>query len=100
MSGGHFNYNGYIYFQVEEFANQLEKDIANNNIPDEYGYSSAYNNEVIDYLKFQVSKIRQMAETMRAIDYLYSGDHGEDSFLKVIQDLEKKSKSKKSKKRF
>jgi len=89
MSGGHFNYSGYIYFQVEEFADQLEKDIANNNTPDEYGYCPGYNNEVIAYLKSQVSKIRQMAETMRAIDYLYSGDHGEDSFMEIVNKIEK-----------
>lgn len=87
MSGGHFNYSGYIYFQVEEFADQLEKDIKNNNIPNEYGYCPNYSPEVIKYLKSQVSKIRKMAKAMKDIDYLYSGDHGEDSFLEIVKKI-------------
>jgi hypothetical protein len=27
MSGGHFNENGYIYFKVEQFADELESAI-------------------------------------------------------------------------
>ena len=33
--------------------------------------------------------MRKMAEIMRHIDYLYSGDHGEDSFMVRVKEVEK-----------
>jgi hypothetical protein len=33
--------------------------------------------------------MRKMAEIMRHIDYLYSGDHGEDSFMYRVKEVEK-----------
>jgi hypothetical protein len=35
MSGGHFG--DYCYFQVSQFARDLEEEILNNNKEDEYG---------------------------------------------------------------
>ena len=89
MSGGHFNSNGYIYFQVQDFADDLEKEIQNNNIKDEYGWCPSFNEETLAYLKKQVTLIRKMAKVMKEIDYLYSGDHGQDSFMEIIKNLEK-----------
>ena len=48
--------------------------------------------EVIEYLKEQLPKLRKMSEIMRHIDYLYSGDHGDDSFMKRVQEVEEKYK--------
>lgn len=91
MSGGHFNGNGYIYYQVNQFADELENDIDNNNRPNEYGSAINLNEEVLSYLKSKLPEIRKMADIMRAIDYLYSGDHGEDSFLRIVKELENKN---------
>ena len=88
MSGGHFNNNGYIYYQVHQFADELENDILNNAKPDEYQYAPNFSAETICYLKDRLPEIRKMSEIMRAIDYLYSGDHGEDSFFKAISKIE------------
>ena len=88
MSGGHFN--GYIYHQVSQFAYELEEEIQNNNKPDEYGYVKDYAPEVIEYLEEQVHFIHKMADIMRHIDYLYSGDHGEDSFMNRVMEVERK----------
>ena len=33
--------------------------------------------------------MRKMAEIMRHVDYLYSGDHGEDSFMYRVKEVEK-----------
>jgi uncharacterized protein (DUF1015 family) len=90
MSGGNFNDNGYIYYQVNQFADELENAIQNNHKKNDYGYASEYNEEVIAYLKSKLPEIRKVSEIMRAIDYLYSGDHGEDSFIQIIKSLEKK----------
>ena len=90
MSGGHFNDNGYIYHQVSQFAYELENEIQNNNVKDEYGYASNYNPEVIEYLEDQVHFLHKMADIMRHIDYLYSGDHGPDTFMKKVMEVERK----------
>jgi hypothetical protein len=93
MSGGHFNDNRYIYYEVGQFANELEEEILHNGKAgtdgDHSNYYSDYNEEVIGYLKEQVPKLRKMEEIMRAIDYLYSGDYSEDSFMNRIEELNK-----------
>ena len=88
MSGGHFG--DYDYFKVYQFADELEVDIDNNGKPDEYGWKSNHDPEVIDCLQAQLPKLRKMAEIMRHIDYLYSGDHGDDYFLKYVNEVEEK----------
>ena len=40
MSGGHFNENGYIYFRVEQFADELESAIDFNEDDEEGGGTS------------------------------------------------------------
>jgi hypothetical protein len=80
MSGGHFNGSGYVYYQVSQFADELENEIERNMEKDEYGYRREYSKETLDILKSQINNIRRTAEIMRHVDYLYSGDHGEDSF--------------------
>lgn len=88
MSGGHFNGNGYIYYQVHQFADELENDIENNDREDEYGYRRSLNSQTLDVLKKHVPEINKIAKIMKAIDYLYSGDYGEDSFLEAVKKIE------------
>jgi hypothetical protein len=88
MSGGKFNDNGYVYYKVQQFADELQNLIDNNTVPDEYGYYPEYNEEVIHALREQVPQINRIARIMKAIDYLYSGDHGEDSFLREMKRVE------------
>ena len=88
MSGGHFNDNGYIYYQVMQFADELESDIRRNAIKDEYGWAHNLNDEAIAYLKSKIAEIRRVAAIMKEIDYLYSGDHAEDSFLESVKKIE------------
>jgi len=90
MSGGHFNNCGYEYYRVGQFADELEEEIENNFTEDDWGYHKGYSEDVINYLKEQLPKLRKMSEIMRHIDYLYSGDHGEDSFLSRVQEVEEK----------
>lgn len=88
MSGGHFNHNSYIYYQVHQFADELENEIENNERPNEYDYCPGYSPEVLEILSHQVAKINKIAKVMKAIDYLYSGDYGEDSFLEAMKKIE------------
>ena len=90
MSGGHFNDNDYVYYKVAQFADELEQEIASNNTVNEYGDKYNFDPDVINYLEAQIPKLRKMAEIMRAVDYLYSGDHGDDSFLLLVKEVEAK----------
>ena len=90
MSGGHFG--DYDYYKVSQFADELEVEIENNGKPDEYGWKSNHDPDVIDVLQEQLPKLRKMAEIMKACDYLYSGDIGDDSFLLRIKEIEEKYK--------
>jgi hypothetical protein len=90
MSGGHFNDCGYEYYKVSQFADELEEEIENNFMNDEWGYHHGYPDEVIECLESYLPQIRRIAEIMRHIDYLYSGDYGYDSFLQRLKETEAK----------
>ena len=94
MSGGHFGNCGYDYYYVGLFADELEEEIRHNGKAGTDGdhsyYYSNYSDECIEYLKEQLPKMRKMAEIMRHIDYLYSGDHGDDSFMERVKEVEEK----------
>ena len=90
MSGGHFNDCGYDYYKVAQFADELEQEIAANNTVNEYGDKYNFDPDVIDYLEAQLPKLRKMAEIMRHIDYLYSGDIGDDGFMERVGEVEEK----------
>ena len=90
MSGGHFGNCGYDYYKVAQFADELEEEIWNNDKEDEFGWKPNHDPEVLEYLKEQLPKMRKMAEIMRHIDYLYSGDHGDDSFMDRVKEVEAK----------
>jgi len=92
MSGGHFG--DYDYYKVNQFADDLEQEISTNGLKcDDYymeGFYRNFSSETIEYLKDQLPKMRKMAEIMRHIDYLYSGDHGDDSFMERVKEVEEK----------
>lgn len=96
MSGGHFGDCGYDYYKVAQFADELEEEIQRNGKPRNedrtYGeeWYPNHDPEVIEYLKEQLPKMRKIAEIMRHIDYLYSGDHGDDTFLQRVKEIERK----------
>ena len=89
MSGGHFG--DYDYYKVAQFADELEVEIQNNNKKlDEYEYAHNFSPETIRYLRKQLRLMRKVSEIMRHIDYLYSGDHGDDSFMERVKEVEEK----------
>ena len=90
MSGGHFGDCGYDYYKVAQFADELEVEIQDKDKKDEYGCCYNFSPEVIEYLLEQLPKMRKMAEIMRHIDYLYSGDHGDDTFMERVKEVEVK----------
>jgi hypothetical protein len=75
---------------VNQFADELENRIENNSVPDEYGYAPELPEEVLVYLREQVVNLRKISNVMRAVDYLYAGDHGPENFMNVIRKIEGK----------
>ena len=45
---------------------------------------------MIECLQSYLPQMRKMVEIMRHIDYLYAGDHGSDSFMNYIADVEER----------
>ena len=91
MSGGHFTDCGYDYHKVRQFGDELADEIQRNGKVGEEGeWYPNHSDEVIEYLKKQVPKMRKMSEIMRHIDYLYSGDTEDDSFMERVKEVDNK----------
>jgi hypothetical protein len=79
MSGGSFNY---AYNRVNEFAEELEDRIIRRFEKNRWGEEPYdYNDETIDHMREIVIEAKRFAEVMRAVEWLYSCDIGEDTFM-------------------
>ncbi len=81
MSGGSFNY---AYSQVQTFAEDLVNKIDENEKPDRYGDAHRFAPEVLSELLVLADDARKLSLRMRAAEWLYSGDIGEETFMKRI----------------
>ena len=94
MSGGHFDYKQH---HIRDIADSVEQIINNNGKKknykvsyweDEYYYE--YPSEVIEKMKEGLVILRKAEVYSQRIDWLVSGDDGEESFLKRLkEELEK-----------
>lgn len=88
MSGGHFDYN---CFRISQFADELKHEIEINNSTetDDYGYKigAGYNEKTIATLKKCHQIIEMAGKLAREVEWLYSGDHGEESFLALVEPI-------------
>jgi len=93
MSGGHFNYDSSV---MSRFADDLkhELDINDSQEKDDYGdnVGAGYGKKTIVVLKQCHAIIATAGDLAREIEWLYSGDHGEESFLKLARSTLKKTK--------
>jgi hypothetical protein len=107
MSGGHFNYDqykiGYIAESIEKLIEKngrkkTEEELKDENWRDsewyekypEYLTHDEYPDEVIEEFKKAVELLKQAEIYAHRIDWLVSGDDGEESFLKRLkEDLNK-----------
>jgi hypothetical protein len=87
MSGGHFDYN---QCHIEDIAEKIEHLIASNNDDDidYYGDKKGrfYSEETIEEFKQGLQALRIAYVYAQRIDWLVSGDDGEDSFHKRLRD--------------
>jgi hypothetical protein len=84
MSGGSFNY---AYGRVGQFAEELKAKIANNNKEDDYGGKFGFSPETIALLQSIAEDAERTAKLMKAAEWLYSGDTGEDDLAASVADV-------------
>jgi hypothetical protein len=77
MSGGHFDYKQY---QIEDIADEIEELIEDNLFKDEYGYCRNYSEKTLDKFVEAVKALRIAEVYATRVDWLVSGDDGEDTF--------------------
>lgn len=73
MSGGRIN----IMCDFGDIADQIADIIRENTIPE-----ATYPPEIIEKFRETEHCLRRVAEMVRRVDYLLSGDDGEESFLR------------------
>ena len=91
MSGGHFNYEQYKISQIADDIDQLVRD-NNNEERNEWGDTKGNNfsAETIAEFKKGIEILKQAYVYAQRIDWLISGDDGEDTFHERLKDdLEK-----------
>jgi len=77
MSGGHFDYKQY---HIGEIADAIEELIEDNLFKDEYGYCRNYSEKTLDTFVEAVKALRIAEVYATRVDWLVSGDDGEDTF--------------------
>jgi len=83
MSGGHFDYK---QFSLEYLAEEIQELIDNNNIVDDYGYKSDRPEEILVYYRKAIELLKEAKFLAHRIDYLESGDDGEDTFHEYMDE--------------
>lgn len=81
MSGGSFDYN---CFRISTFADDLMARIETNGVYDENGYGDGFASETIEMLKRCHAIIEKAGILAHHIEWLYSGDHDEESFMNLV----------------
>ncbi len=88
MSGGHFEYN---CFRISQFADDLLHEIQINKSKkrNEWDEVTAcnFNENTIQILKECHLIIETAGKLAREIEYLYSDDHGEESFMEIVEPI-------------
>ena len=83
MSGGHFDHEQY---KLRMMADEIEQIIINNHRKDEYGYSYDYPEDILKEFKKAIEYLNIAEVYVQRIDWLASGDDGEENFRKRLKD--------------
>jgi hypothetical protein len=83
MSGGHF---GYQQYRLNDIASMVDELIERNDVPDEFEYVRNYTPETIEKFRLASRVLRVAAIMTQRIDWLVSGDDGEDTFHERLKE--------------
>lgn len=93
MSGGRFDY---VEHRIPEIAETIQEEIDNNNVkwdeffPEPEWNGERYTKETIDEFKNGIEFLRKAYVYSKRIDYLLSGDDGEEQFhIRLKEELQK-----------
>jgi hypothetical protein len=81
MSGGSFDY---AHIRVEQFAEELRAKIADNGKENDYGEKCEFSAQTITRLQSIAEDADRTAKLMKAAEWLYSGDTGEDDLAASV----------------
>lgn len=84
MSGGYFDYD---CFRISRFADDLKHEIEKNNIKNDYGDATDFNQKTIALLSTSQQVIEVAAELAKEIEWLYSSDIGEADFGEAVSSI-------------
>lgn len=79
MSGGHFDYKQY---HIDDIVREIEDLIETNDWTDGWGCKRGYSEETLAKFKEALTTLRRAAIMAQRIDWLVSGDDGENTFYK------------------
>ena len=86
MSGGSFDY---AYYHVVKFADELDFRLNEFRKKDYWGYQSNYfRPATLAKLREIEALARHAAKLMREVEWLYSGDTSDDSFMENVAEIE------------
>jgi len=86
MSGGHYRYKQH---HIQDIIESIKEIIDSNNTKDEWGYCTEYDEEIISEMKKGIDFLKIAYVYAQRIDWLRSGDDGEENFKKRLkEDLE------------
>lgn len=86
MSGGSFDY---AYSRVAEFAEKLGRRLDNFDQVNSFGETpDNFEPEVLAKLRKIEIEAQRLSTLMRAVEWLYSGDYGEKTFLEQVQEAD------------
>jgi len=85
MSGGHF---GYAQYKIGEIVEEIEKQHAYRSKPrfSQWGNIKPYTDEVLNELLKGAEILKKAYVYAQRIDWLLSGDDGEESFLRRLKE--------------
>ncbi len=86
MSGGRFDY---LQYRFAEVADAIKQEIRNNNAaprPEDWFEPYNFNKKTIEEFKKGVDYIEKAQIYAQRIDYLLSGDDGEDTFHERLKE--------------
>ena len=84
MSGGHFDYK---CFEISRFADELQHEIDTNEDKDDTGFAYDFSVETIEKLTTCCIIINLAGDLAKEVEWLYSGDSGEEGFTKVANKI-------------
>lgn len=85
MSGGHFNYNqDRILYIIEEIEEAIEQQGQPTGYVNEF--HETFSPEVLKRLNEGIEALKKAYIYAQRIDWYFSGDDGEESFLKRLSD--------------